>query len=140
MTAFPMQPVEIDEDGKPRFRENRIVRLLLEEGPHNLNSIAEDANARRFTCEEMEQLAQLIGYSVGGFGELSFASDEAVAKADKAAATLMATTRLGTDIRCGHCDAPLAAELAEHTVDPNGDALGTVRLLSVSSCACGGAL
>jgi hypothetical protein len=35
------------------------------------------------------QLAQLIGYSVSGYGDLSYASDESVARADTIARKLL---------------------------------------------------
>ena len=35
-----------------------------------------DLNSRVFSIEDREQFAQLIGYSVSGFGDLSYVSDE----------------------------------------------------------------
>ena len=72
-TKHPVQPVYFDEHGVVRFKENPIVRYLLDAGPFDMNSIAMlpgiDANDR-------EQFAQLIGYSVSGAGDLSYFSDE----------------------------------------------------------------
>jgi hypothetical protein len=38
---------------------------------------------QNFSEQDREQFAQLIGYSVSGFGDLSYASEEAVAEADR---------------------------------------------------------
>jgi hypothetical protein len=71
--AFPMQPLVRDPDGVIRFRGNRIVRFLLDAGPFDLNSLA----LMPWEDQEREQLAQLIGYSVDGFGELDYVSNDA---------------------------------------------------------------
>jgi len=64
---MPIQPIK---DG--RFVENRIVRTLLDDGPYNMNDLA----TMDFTDQERTQFAQLIGYSLSGFGELSYVDDE----------------------------------------------------------------
>ena len=71
----PVQPVRIDNDGVVRFVPNRIVRFLLDAGPYDMNTLA----MMPWSDEDREQFAQLIGYSVQGFGELSYASDETYA-------------------------------------------------------------
>jgi hypothetical protein len=74
MMGHPIQPIVLDESGTPRFKENKIVRFLVDWGRERgmgLNELA----AMPFDREDFEQLAQLLGYSVGGFGELSYASD-----------------------------------------------------------------
>lgn len=74
MTAsapHPIQPLITDGDGRQRFKENAIVRFLLDRGPFDMNQLA----AEDFSREDREQFAQLIGYSLAGFGELSYASD-----------------------------------------------------------------
>lgn len=68
----PIQPVYKDAFEVIRFRENSIVRHLLEKGGIDLNQIA----MLDFPQEDHEQFAQLIGYSVSGFGSLDYASDE----------------------------------------------------------------
>jgi hypothetical protein len=75
--AHPMQPVIVDHDGVHRFKPNAIVRFLLDAGPYDLNKLA----LMRWDDEDREQLAQLIGYSVSGFGELGYVSDKAYAAA-----------------------------------------------------------
>ena len=67
MKKMPIQPIE-----DYRFVPNRIVQHLLDNGPFDMNSIA----MMDFTNEEREQFAQLIGYSISGFGSLGYVSDE----------------------------------------------------------------
>ena len=71
----PVQPVVMVDD-VARFKENKIVRWMLEQGKEgkrfDLNTIA----ATSFPQEDREQLAQLIGYSLSGFSELSYVSAE----------------------------------------------------------------
>jgi hypothetical protein len=70
-----MQPLYIAGDGRIRFKANAIVRHLLTSAGKvgvDLNSIAMDD----FSDDDRMQLAQLIGYSLGGYGELSYVSDE----------------------------------------------------------------
>lgn len=76
---FPMQPISKDEHGALRFVKNRIVDDLLAYSLRNgfgLNEIAIRAAKGEYTKEEQMQLAQLIGYSVYGYGTLSYVSDE----------------------------------------------------------------
>lgn len=75
----PIQPLDLDEHGTLRFKANAIVRHLLDNGGIDLNAIA----MMEFSQEDREQFAQLIGYSLSGFGELSYVSDETYSAADK---------------------------------------------------------
>lgn len=78
----PIQPIEIDELGTPRFKENKIVRKLLAfatKHGYGLNDIAVDG----FSQNDREQLAQLIGYSLGGFAELSYVSNSTCEAAER---------------------------------------------------------
>ena len=75
--SHPMQEIVTDAQGTRRFRANPIVRWLLDAGPFDMNTIA----VTPFSDEDREQFAQLIGYSVCGFAELSYVSDEAVERA-----------------------------------------------------------
>lgn len=73
----PMQPILL-VDGIARFKQNAIVRFLLDTYP--------DVDMNRLACigfseEDRSQFAQLIGYSVSGYGDLSYAID--VEKADE---------------------------------------------------------
>lgn len=67
----PVQPLVYDED-VIRFKKNSIVAFLLDAGPFDMNQLA----LMPFSNEDREQFAQLIGYSLSGFGELSYVSDE----------------------------------------------------------------
>lgn len=65
------QPIVQDEHGTPRFKVNKIVEYLLDNGGIDLNDIAR----LNFTDEDRMQFAMLIGYSVAGFSTLSYASE-----------------------------------------------------------------
>jgi hypothetical protein len=81
---LPMQPLVIDVHGTLRFKENSIVRKLLDystERGYGLNEMA----LERFDAEDHMQLAQLIGYSLAGYGELSYVTDESYSRAAAAA-------------------------------------------------------
>jgi len=71
MSKHPIQPI-IDNDGAFRFKGNKIVRHLLDNGPFDMNDLA----VQDFSDEDREQFAQLIGYSLNGFSELSYASND----------------------------------------------------------------
>lgn len=72
----PMQPVYTDSEGTYRFKANAIVRYMLDLGFTDLNKLA----IIPFSAEDREQFAQLIGYSVSGFGELSYVRDSTYAR------------------------------------------------------------
>ena len=67
----PMQPLEKDRHGTIRFKRNAIVDFLAK---NKLNELAE----MDFNNEDWEQLAQLIGYSLNGFSDLSYVNDETI--------------------------------------------------------------
>lgn len=76
----PMQPVGVDPHGVHRFLENRIVRDVLEcsrIAGFGLNEIAVGG----YSEAEHRQVAQLIGYSVSGYGTLSYVNDESYERA-----------------------------------------------------------
>jgi len=75
----PMQPIDKDEQGTVRFKPNAIVDYLIENGNIDMNKIATLDVPR----EDREQFAQLIGYSLGGYSELSYVSDESYETAVK---------------------------------------------------------
>ena len=71
---YTMQPIIEGSDGVIRFSENRIISALVEHGRltgFDLNYIHAEAQEGAFSVEEIEQLNQLIGYSVSGFCEIS---------------------------------------------------------------------
>jgi hypothetical protein len=65
-----IQPL-FDNDGVLRFKSNAIVEYLLDHGGIDLNDLAEI----EFSNDDRQHFAQLIGYSLSGFGELSYVSD-----------------------------------------------------------------
>lgn len=70
----PIQPLAKDAHGVQRFKENEIVRHLLDTHQTcSLNTLA----LINFSNEDWQQFAQLIGYSLSGYSELSFVDDEA---------------------------------------------------------------
>lgn len=80
----PMQPLHIDEFGTIRFKANAIVQHLLDVAKHvgvNMNTIAMEG----FKPEDEMQFAQLIGYSLSGYGDLSYVTDESYEHASAAA-------------------------------------------------------
>lgn len=79
-----MQEVVFDSHGTLRFKENQIVRKLLDfstEHGYGLNEMALDD----FSDDDRMQLAQLIGYSLSGYGTLSYVSDESYCQASASA-------------------------------------------------------
>ncbi len=73
-TVMPIQPI-VDY----RFVENKIVRMLLDNGPFDMNDIAGWDVSR----QDRIQFAQLIGYSVSGFSDLSYVDDETYEAAER---------------------------------------------------------
>ena len=82
----PDQPLYIDDKDVARFKPNQIIRALVYEEVIDLNKIA----LRDFPDEDQQQLAQLMGYSVGGYSELSYVSDESYDRAVEAEQRLRA--------------------------------------------------
>lgn len=66
------QNIVKDEHGTLRFQENKIVSFLLERGGFDLNDLA----CMDFSKEDRIQFAQLIGYSVSGWGTLSYVDND----------------------------------------------------------------
>ena len=81
----PMQPLVWDGD-VVRFRRNKIVEYLFNTGRLNLNDIA----CMPFDAEDRQQIAQLLGYSVSGYGELNYVTDDSYAEARAAADKMIA--------------------------------------------------
>ena len=78
---YPMQPIVTDQHWVHRFEENPIIGHLAR-NVIDLNRIAIWCNNNDIEPKYQEQLAQLIGYSVDGYGTLSFVSDESYERAD----------------------------------------------------------
>lgn len=79
MSLHPIQPLE-EIGGRLRFKQNAIVRHLLDNGGIDMNVLA----CMDFSREDREQFAQLIGYSLSGASELSYFSDEVLVAAEEA--------------------------------------------------------
>lgn len=77
----PVQPLAPDEHGIVRFKANAIVKHLLEHGGIDMNDLAR----LDFSAEDHEQIAQLIGYSLSGFGGLSYVRPDTYAVAERMA-------------------------------------------------------
>lgn len=88
----PMQPVVLAEDKVVRFKQNVLVRYLVDCHPDGLNALAR-LPSPPYGNEDWEQLAQLIGYSVSGFSDLSYARGETVKRADAEAARILAARK-----------------------------------------------
>lgn len=109
MPPPPMQPLMRDIHGVIRFRRNRIVRYLLDNGSLDLNMLAEigDRTGRDddgFSQADWTQFYQLIGYSLSGFHELSGVADEDALAASREAQKQWPTTGGCRDNGCTiHC-------------------------------------
>lgn len=68
----PIQPLGDDGKGVIRFKENKLVQYILDKGGIDMNHLA----VQEFPQEDREQFAQLIGYSLSGYGDLSYVRDE----------------------------------------------------------------
>jgi hypothetical protein len=86
VSEHPRQPIDLDPNGVPRFKGNAIIRRLVNENIVNLNTIG----LWDVPAEDRDQFWQLLGYSVSGYGELSFISPETVAWADAEAEAVLA--------------------------------------------------
>ncbi|HEP8722238.1 TPA: hypothetical protein VDU44_000093 [Pseudomonas aeruginosa] len=74
-TAVPMQPLIKDDHGVARFKANKIVNHLLDYASERGCDMTELAKLQ-FPDEDYMQFAQLIGYSVSGYSDLSYVSDD----------------------------------------------------------------
>jgi len=110
--AEPMQPIVVAADGMIRFRENKLVRWLLDAGGLDMNDLARFAIEADVPQRDREQFAQLIGYSISGYSELSYVSDESYNRAEEMAGPLHAALASGE------------GETATRTGDPRPDGSG----------------
>lgn len=97
-----MQPLLVDGHGIIRFKRNAIIDFVLswcaaqngspgydrQPTPHNRAPDLNTLSLMNFEREDWVQLAQLLGYSVSGFGELSYVEESDYARADIAARKL----------------------------------------------------
>ena len=97
----PIQPLVKDDKGVLRFKENAIVRYILDNGGRDLNDLA----VMDFSDDDRQQVAQLIGYSLSGYGGLSYVSDDAYG----IAATMVEDELSEKDARIAHLERELYA-------------------------------
>lgn len=87
-TEHPIQNIVTDAHGVKRFETNRLVEKLLEVATatgFGLNELYAFGFGLDGIDRDRRQLAQLIGYSVSGYGSLSYVRDQdyaAVARRD----------------------------------------------------------
>lgn len=89
----PMQPVVWDGKGVIRFQENPIVSFLLDWAQQRgmgLNELVEVSDAQGWTRNDWEHFAQLHGYSISGWGDLSYVRDATYGRAEAKRAALLA--------------------------------------------------
>lgn len=84
----PIQPVGIADDKCLRFKANKIVRHLLDTHKRrdgmgeDLNDLSFQVAQGVFSTDDYQQLMQLIGYSVSGYGDLSTSDPHVCASVD----------------------------------------------------------
>lgn len=79
-----MQPLYKDKRGVIRFRGNRLVEALLDWGQSRgmgLNELTAIGIGKR---EDWQQPAQLIGYSLDGYFDLSYVTGKGRERAERA--------------------------------------------------------
>ena len=137
----PIQPLAKDAQGVLRFKENSLVRALLDHGQATglgLNELARKFYAPEH-ADDWQQLAQLIGYSLSGYGELSYVSDDAYGTA----ATMADEGLNEKDARIAHLEHELfmvRASLREPIARLYGlhpDDLQGANALAQADAACG---
>lgn len=77
-----MRELVKDKNGVVRFKQNVIIDWLQETKRIDLNDIARHIGL--FPIEDVEEFWQMLGYSVGGYGDLSFVREETIQEADEA--------------------------------------------------------
>ncbi len=83
-----MQPVVLDAHGIARFQRNAVVAYLVESGVIDMNKLAVLAYELGWSKHDRSQFAQLIGYSVEGFADLSYSVQQHVEAARRRVAEL----------------------------------------------------
>jgi len=72
----------MDDHGVLRFQENKIVSFLLEFARAHGTTLNELA-MMQFSKEDWQQFSQLHGYSLSGYGDLSYVDDVSYATAER---------------------------------------------------------
>lgn len=97
----PIQPLEKDAHGTLRFKANAIVEHLHKTAGVDMNDLA----VLDFSDEDRQQFAQLIGYSLCGYGELGYVSEDVYG----AAATMAEEGLTEKDARIAYLEGELLA-------------------------------
>jgi hypothetical protein len=90
----PNQPLVIDKYGVVRFKGNVVVNFLFSVGKLDLNELAVMVGNKLIPREDYEQITQLMGYSVSGYGDLSTTSKDRLAWADAEAERLLSERKM----------------------------------------------
>ena len=87
----PTQPMVVDERGVVCFQSNKVIEWLFEAGKLDLIELAVAAakNPAGFPRADRMQVAQMLGYSVSGFGDLSYVPRDVAGEMDAAAAEVL---------------------------------------------------
>lgn len=117
----PTQPIYIDDKGTARFRENKIVHFLLNVGTIDMNKLF----LMSFSDEDRMQFAQLIGFSVDLYNELSYASVASRNDSSEAVCALLAGSAEKKAFRLG---VPIAT-FTNMSYEVPGSSLKAVRAL-----------
>jgi len=70
LVAFPNAQFVRDENGVFRFKENALVRWLMDGGKISLNDMAVAFQNGHFKLDEYMEFYQGLGYSLSGFLEI----------------------------------------------------------------------
>jgi len=84
----PMQPVIMDKRKVARFKKNAIIEYLFEERLLDLNKLS----MMDFPKDDYNQITQLLGYSVSGYGTLSTANWDHEHRAQQEVERLLGTS------------------------------------------------
>lgn len=96
----PMQPIIKDIHGVDRFRANAIVEAIYNETSKHGYDMNRIAGTVSFNDVDRMQFAQLLGYSISGYGDLSYVTDKSYDRAYAAAPT---QERGADDCQCATC-------------------------------------
>ncbi len=81
MAKHPMQPLEFDKEGIIRFKQNAIVKFLIDQySTQVLNYIYVSGD---FPWEDYKQFVQLSGHRVSSCKDMKYATDEEIKRLDQ---------------------------------------------------------
>jgi hypothetical protein len=132
--AQPMQPVIKGDNGQIHFRGNAVIRYIVDHAGDVVHpgAPAIDPDTSRpfhqgcldlgkllemdFPQEDLEQFAQLMGYSIRGYHELSYVSDKSCAEASVRAEQVESGAGGCRDLGCSVHGGPLFTETGKRLV------------------------